>query len=336
MAVFAGPQQSPDGLVFNFDCLNSRCTVGDRSSGIPYKDLVSNNFMRYDLDGSVAFASYQGGHSPIIGSPTGYYTATYAGGGSPAYGTYNTIQCQYFSYGYPNNNIGSYAFTGGAYITSGSSFQLQSPSSSYSNLFFGNAVTTWSSSVGSYPTQQSIYPFAVEFGGTDWLQSDLVDIGSQNEPFSIETIVRSSAIIPDGESIVSLRPSIDSSTYFDISYGIGAGTYQVKIKIGPSVTLSYNGLNIFGSFFHLVATYSGSPGHVVTLYVNGKLATTSSVFSFNLSGSRLFVARDADTSFLSTGDLTRIDLGMLRAYNRALTADEVENAYHATIGKYRT
>ena len=113
MAVFAGPQQSPDGLVFNFDCLNSRCTVGDRSSGIPYKDLLSNNFLRYDLDGSVVFASYQGGHSPIIGSPIGYYVATYAGGGNPTYGTYSTIQCQYFSYGYPNPNIGSYAFTGG-------------------------------------------------------------------------------------------------------------------------------------------------------------------------------------------------------------------------------
>ena len=339
MAVFAGPQQSPDGLVFNFDCLNSRCTAGDRSFGIPYKDLVSNKNLSYALDGEVLGATYLGGYFQS-GVPEGTYSAfSNSSSGNPVYGNYASIQCQVYVAGFPTANqfVSAFNFQGGQYITSGASFTM-STSASSASLFFNNAFIQWSSVLGSYPTQRSSYPFAVECGGNDWMESDPIGIGTQDEPFSIETIVKPNILSSYGvRNLISLRPSLENLNYFNISYDnplFGSGANFVVTASNGQYSFTDFSITVSElDFYHVVATYSGSAGsHLVRLYINGKSYIANTFGSMGgMSNSRLYVARPPQETVLG-----RMDLGMLRAYNRELTADEVENAYYATIGKYRT
>lgn len=341
MSVFSGPQSSPKGAVFNFDCLNPRCTAGSRPSGVPYKDLVSNKNLNYALDGRVTFANYVGGYSPS-NVPQGTYQA-YAilNTGSPNYGNYGNISCTVQVFGFPQATqfAGAFSFNGGAYITNGAAFQMESVASG-SNLFFDSTSISWNTTDGSYPTQGSSYPFAVECGGNDWMESDPIGIGTQDEPFSIETIVKPILTPSSIKSLISLRSSLTNLNYFDIAYDnlFGSDAYFMITASNGQYSVTDFGNTISGSdFYHVVATYGGSAdGHLVRLYINGKSYIANTFGSMGgMTNSRLYVARSSTVSG-GLGALAQMDLGMLRAYNRALTSDEVENAYYATIGKYRT
>ena len=139
---------------------------------------------------------------------------------------------------------------------------------------------------------------------------------------------------------VNLYPyltGLENLNYFNISYDnplFGSGANFVVTASNGQYSFTDFGITVSElDFYHVVATYSGSAGsHLVRLYINGKSNIANTFGSMGgMSNSRLYVARPPQETVLG-----RMDLGMLRAYNRELTADEVENAYYATIGKYRT
>ena len=95
----------------------------------------------------------------------------------------------------------------------------------------------------------------------------------------------------------------------------------------PSVTLS-SGVNIgFGTWCQVAVTVSTS-NTLVKIYINGVLRNSSSILpSQNLVGN-LFIGSQ-NTLYKSNCNVSNFNL-----YNRALTAQEIQQNYNALVGRY--
>lgn len=117
--------------------------------------------------------------------------------------------------------------------------------------------------------------------------------------------------------------------------------YYRQMQQNPGQTPQYPSVTIAGTtslgvgYHHIISIFSKTDGF--KLYINGELeASNSTILPFNLSGNRginhIGVYKTQSASTYSNPFDGRIEL--VKAYNRALTAEEVKANYNAVKGRF--
>ena len=184
------------------------------------------------------------------------------------------------------------------------------------------------------PTFDSTNGGSIVFDGSN----DYVDCGNSNiynlgNNFSLECWVYPTVTgSGNGDELFSLATG--GGTPF-ISYGLEwMNTNRFRISIGntSNTFLNYNSTDTYSlnNWYHILGTYNGS---VITLYVNNILQNTTNVSTTVLySLNRLTIGTwyfDISPTNAFTGRISSV-----RLYNRAFSAQEIQQNYNTTKTRY--
>lgn len=109
-------------------------------------------------------------------------------------------------------------------------------------------------------------------------------------------------------------------------YWVCATTNNSWYTTGTSLTAS--DISVFDSWWHILATYDGSNNRI---YLNGQLKSTGANISGNIANGQNLSIMFPTASGLVYGKGT---IGEIKIYNRALSAQEIQQNYNATKGRF--
>ena len=179
---------------------------------------------------------------------------------------------------------------------------------------------TYSGSSGGY----------IDFDGTDDYVTGTIDGFNPDSGCTLETFVRRPTTPPAWRTYFNIKPNSGNTPFFEMRTS------------GASLTttaLYFNGTDYFTTaytinstdFYHMIATYDGAGN--INLYINGSLYDTkTSVPSFAIGANPTITIGRA----YSNDRPTNIEVGVCKVYNKALTAEEIQQNYNALKSRYTT
>lgn len=157
------------------------------------------------------------------------------------------------------------------------------------------------------------------FDGTD----DYVEIPNTNLPvpglnYTLECVFQRNS----GRTIINYGPAFNgASKYYSLEVPSSVLVANITTSIGSTQLVSSTTISS-NIWYHGILTYNGS---TVSLYINGVLAASASTSGsiLNTSTPSLNIGRKNS----GNGEYINGKVGLVKIYNRALTADEVRNNY---------
>jgi hypothetical protein len=105
---------------------------------------------------------------------------------------------------------------------------------------------------------------------------------------------------------------------------------------GGATELTYSNAGFASSNFNFYAFVKNPSGSNSIIYINGIGVTSGSISNVSITKPFLFNNRWLNSGTApSNGDSRRSQFSNIAVYNRALTAEEIFQNYHATKGRYR-
>ena len=173
----------------------------------------------------------------------------------------------------------------------------------------------------------------LKFDGTKYVTSGAVfsSLGTSNQPYSIAGWVKTTA--SNYGNVIHVSQSSDGSGWCVsfVTYN-SPGNLQAHSWNGAPVTATGATTLSAGNWYHFVNTWDSSGG--LRIYVNGVLdgATSQSTFSASGGSDYVFAGLGDSTCAGSTGNYFNGSMDDVRIYNRALSANEVQQLYNSTKG----
>ena len=166
------------------------------------------------------------------------------------------------------------------------------------------------------------------FDGTDdYIQTSLTGINLDSQ-CSIEGVLQRKSTPTAWRTFFNLKPSGANTPFFEFRSGANSQHIYADYYNGTDYTTNAASFTT-GTYGHAVATYDGAGN--VKMYFNGELIhTKTGVPSFALgTNSRLTVGRAYDNS-----RNTDIEAPVVKIYNRALSAQEVQQHYNSYKNRF--
>jgi len=166
------------------------------------------------------------------------------------------------------------------------------------------------------------------FDGTDdYIQTSLTGINLDSQ-CTIEGVLQRKSTPTAWRTFFNLKPSGANTPFFEFRSGANSQHIYVDYYNGTDYTTNAASFTT-GTYGHAVATYDGAGN--VNMYFNGELIhTKTGVPSFALgTNPRLTVGRAYDNS-----RNTDIEAPVVKIYNRALSAQEVQQNYNAYKNRF--
>ena len=199
-----------------------------------------------------------------------------------------------------------------------------------SRCYSGSGNTTYSlvngiggtlyNGIGFTSSYNGIFTFD---GTNDYIEFDYNSAINNISQFTIECWYKSSNINVEGILF-------NTNTYLFTTpvYGYHLEIYQSKLlfQVFPSESAVQSTITLQNNnWYNLIATYNSGN---INLYVNSSIGGTGSAI-FNPSTGSLLLGKYRSGHFVLNGQL-----GIIKFYNRALSATEILQNYNATKGRY--
>ena len=199
-----------------------------------------------------------------------------------------------------------------------------------SRCYSGSGNTTYSlvngiggtlyNGIGFTSSYNGIFTFD---GTNDYIEFDYNSAINNISQFTIECWYKSSNINVEG-----ILFNTNTYLFTTPAYGYHLEIYQSKLlfQVFPSESAVQSTITLQNNnWYNLIATYNSGN---INLYVNSSIGGTGSAI-FNPSTGSLLLGKYRSGQYLLNGQL-----GIIKFYNRALSATEVLQNYNATKGRY--
>jgi hypothetical protein len=168
------------------------------------------------------------------------------------------------------------------------------------------------------------------FDGTD----DVINLDSHASiipvggPITIESVVRWDDLTPNGV-IVSFGGNGTGSGFLfqnEFTQGLEFVLFDGNGNSGRAKILANNSTQYLDKYIHMVGTYDGS---TILLYINGVQAATASYTNGYPAQSYFRIGGEYNRSYFAN-----IDLGVLKIYNKTLSATEIADNFNAYKNRF--
>ena len=131
--------------------------------------------------------------------------------------------------------------------------------------------------------------------------------------------------------VIGGQYNLSNKLNFTIGTNNAPTNYNIAVGFFDGAWHSTTGVNYaLNTWFHIAGTYDGS---TVKQYTNGVQVDSLNYTGTPSSGGEIRINRRWD-DVVSSGNLFDTNIGTLKVYNRALTADEIKQNFEAHRGRY--